>query len=389
MKKTIIICLGIMCVLGCQKIDQKQAEIKAVALLEKTVRKNDSLNYGQLLVHSGRFGIYWNKAIGHLGREHNKAILIQQPFHVASIGKTFTAVLIARLQEAGKLDYNDSIVKYLSDEQLKGLYEFEGQDYADQARIKQLLNHTSGIADYFEDKAKNHKAIKELILDDPERFWTPTDLIDFTRNYQKCVGRPGQEFHYSDTGYILLGLLIENVTGKPFHENLHDEIFNPLNMDDSYLLFYSKPKNPKAMPMANTIFNEVDVTHYKSLSIDWAGGGIVSTMEDLLKFQKAIHNETLIKMNTLNMIPYQHDFTKGIKYGNGLMRVNYGDMIFLLKGLPILIGNCGSIGTLMFYVPDLDMHIIANFGNSAFVEGGFQFLAKLLMMLKNVEKPAG
>ncbi|MCP3763334.1 serine hydrolase [Domibacillus sp. A3M-37] len=84
-----------------------------------------------------------------------------------------------------------------------------------------------------------------MIISEPNKKWTPPELVDFTRKRQQAVGVPGQVFHYSDTGYILLGLLIEKVTGKPFHENLHERIFQPLNMNDSYLLYYSEPSNPK------------------------------------------------------------------------------------------------------------------------------------------------
>jgi len=63
------------------------------------------------------------------------------------------------------------------------------------------------------------------VIEEPERFWKPDDMIDYTRHNQKPVSIPGKKFHYSDTGYNILGKIIEEITQKPFHENLHTEIF--------------------------------------------------------------------------------------------------------------------------------------------------------------------
>ncbi|WP_052728408.1 serine hydrolase domain-containing protein [Domibacillus tundrae] len=139
----------------------------------------------------------------------------------------------------------DPLLKYFTSSELEGLFVVEGKDYAKNVTVEQLLAHTPGIGDYFEDPVQSGAPMTKLIISEPNKKWTPPELVDFTRKRQQAVGVPGQVFHYSDTGYILLGLLIEKVTGKPFHENLHERIFQPLNMNDSYLLYYSEPSNPK------------------------------------------------------------------------------------------------------------------------------------------------
>jgi D-alanyl-D-alanine carboxypeptidase len=150
-------------------------------------------------------------------------------------------MIIAKLYERGKLNYDNPISKFLSGEMLKGLFEYRGTDYSRDVLIKHLLGHTSGIADYYEDKPIAGKSIKELVIEEPQRFWKPDDTIDYTRNHQRAVAALGEKFHYSDTGYNLLGKIIEKITDKTFHDNLHDEIFSPLGMDASYFLFYSEP----------------------------------------------------------------------------------------------------------------------------------------------------
>ena len=209
--------------------------------LEKIVLKRKDLKNALLLIHSDQLKIHWKFAVGTTGPKH-QPISADQPYHIASIGKTFTAILIARLYERGRINYDDPVSKYLSPEMLTGLFVYQGVDYSKTVLVKQLLNHTSGIADYYEDKPVAGKSMKELVIEAPERFWKPEDTIAYTRVNQRAFSLPGKRFHYSDTGYNLLGKIIEKVTDRPFHENLHTEIFDPLGMANSYFLFYSEPK---------------------------------------------------------------------------------------------------------------------------------------------------
>ena len=166
-----------------------------------------------------------------------------QPYHIASIGKVFTAALIYTLVEKGILSPRDGISSYFTPADLDRLFVFKNVDHAPKVTLEHLLGHTSGIADYFEGKTTSGKSFQDGIIANPDFHWTPQKLIDFTRENQSAVGSPGQVFNYSDTGYILLGLIIENVTGKSFAENLEDVFFRPLEMNDSYLMFYSEPVN--------------------------------------------------------------------------------------------------------------------------------------------------
>jgi D-alanyl-D-alanine carboxypeptidase len=204
-----------------------------------------------------------------------------QPYHVASIGKLFTATLVYRLAERGRLSLQDPIARYLPPADLDGLFVYAKNDYAGQVTIEQLLAHSSGVADYFEGSTSSGKSFLAEMLANPGTHWTPGALLAFTRQHQVAVGVPGQVFNYSDTGYILLGLIIEAVTGKSFGQNLVEEIFLPLEMGDSYLMFYTEPANTPKRDLEKIWFNDVEVSRFESLSCDWAGGGIVSTTADL------------------------------------------------------------------------------------------------------------
>ncbi|MGM0385079.1 MAG: serine hydrolase domain-containing protein, partial [Actinomycetota bacterium] len=173
----------------------------------------------------------------------------ETPFHGASIGKAATAVLVMQLVDDGVISLGSHATDLLPAGTLDGLYVVDGVDRASEVTVEQLLTHTSGVGDYFEGRTTAGPRVTELIIREPDRFWEPADLLEFTRTRQRPVGRPGERFSYSDTGYILLGLLLEHVTGRAFHDLLHERIFRPLGMADSYLMFRSEPDSG-ARPLA-------------------------------------------------------------------------------------------------------------------------------------------
>lgn len=308
-----------------------------------------------------------------------------RPFHTASIGKMFTAALVLMLADAGELSLGDPICRFFSPAELDGLFVYRGVDYARQVTVEHLLGHTSGAADYFEGKTRSGEPFTAGVLKNPRVRWTPQALIDFTRRNQAAVGAPGQVFNYSDTGYILLGLLIEKVTGRPFHENLHNTIFRPLDMRDSYLMFYSQPLNPAPKPLEKIWFNRVEISGFESLSCDWAGGGIVSTPDDLLKFNQALRAGRLARPETLGLMDAaRRRFRPGIHYGLGMMEIRFSEFFFLLRGLPRLKGHIGILATHLFYDPDHEAHIVMNFGDTGRMAASFQALIQIVSALKRI-----
>jgi len=234
-------------------------------IFEKTAKKYSSRVNIQGYVYSENFNIDY---------KFNEN---ENPYHIASIGKMFTAVLTFMLIEDKKISLDDKISKYLQFNLLDKLFVYKGIDYSDIVTIEHLLGHTSGCADYFEGKVIKGKKFLPLLLSEPNKIWTPEMTIEFTQNNQKSVGKPSKCFNYSDTGYNLLGKIIEVVTNKSFHENLHNRIIDPLKMNDTYMMFQSPPING-IKSIENIWVNNLEVSKYKCLSCDWAGGGIISTI---------------------------------------------------------------------------------------------------------------
>lgn len=368
---------------------------KALRIIDDLIRKNFSTakesTECQILIHSEKMGLqnlYSFKRLEAIEKSERGKIVAgdsETPFHIASVGKTFTAVLVMRLVEDKKFSLSDPIANYLERNILDGLFIYNGKNFQEDVTIEQLLGHTSGIADYFGDSAKNSQPIFHLILSEPDRFWTPQDLIAFTRDHQQAYSAPGGSYHYSDTGYILLGLLIEKVTGKSFDQNLAEKIFKPLAMRDSYLLFYSEPENIPAKALSPIWFHNREVTSYKSLSADWAGGGIVSTASDLLKFHKALNEGVLVSNESLSrMERFDNKFLMGIYYGLGMMQFRFEEFFPLLKGYPRMTGHMGVLSVQMFYDATNDLYLICNFGSDAHMQKSVQLIIQIVGTLKRI-----
>jgi D-alanyl-D-alanine carboxypeptidase len=309
------------------------------------------------------------------------------PYHLASVGKIYTAALIFILAERGLLKIDDLVADYLPQALMERLFIFRGEDYSNQVTIKDLLAHTSGAADNFEDPVIKGPRFLKRVISNPDEIWTPEMLLDFSRTNQRAVGPAGSKFHYSDIGYILLGKLIEAITGKPFHVNLHDEFFTPLEMNDSYLFFYSEPANQPRKPIRPIWVNKKEISSFKSLSCDWSGGGIISTTADQLRFQKAFWSGEIISKTSLAMMQaFENKFRPGIHYGLGMMELHFEEFFFLLKGLPRLKGHIGILATHSFFDPASDLHVIMNFGSTANMNKSFRILIESVSSFRKIIK---
>jgi len=347
--------------------------------LDNVVRRNDEVSGIILKLHSPGRSFSETFTSG-------TVISPDQPFHGASIGKTFTAAMIGRLADRGQLSYSDPVSAYLDESRLENLFVCQGTDYRYEVTIEQLLTHTSGIGDYFEDPVTSGLPFRETMLLEPDRIWTPDELADFTRDRQQAAARPGEKMHYSDTGYILLGLIIEKITGRSFHEQLHRSIFNPLEMDSSYMPFRSEPDNRNTLPPAPLLYRGNDLSRSNILSIDWAGGGIISTAEDLLTFYQTLLGGDLVSPSVLNrMTAFDRQYQKGIYYGEGMMQFRFGEFLFFLESMPHVFGGVGSNGSFMLYDETGDLYIIGSYGSLDFMAGSVRSLITVLNILERME----
>ena len=308
-----------------------------------------------------------------------------QRFHSASVGKLMTSTLIFMAIEKGLITLDAPVKSILEPGMLEGLFVVEGHDFQEEVTVKHLLGHVSGINDYFEGKTADGILFTEEIVKNPDFFWKPKDLLDFTRNGQRPVARPGEKFLYSDTGYILLGLIIEAVLGMPFHQALDTYIFKPSGMQDTDLCFYSEGFDPRKL--APLHLNDVDIHLFRSLSCDFSGGGLSTTSEDLLKFLDQLQNQRLIGQQSLDqMAAFDHRFLRGIHYGTGMMQIRFEEFFFLLKSLPRLQGHLGVTGVHAWYDPATKGTFVLNVGNTKDMAKSFKLLISILQLVQREYK---
>jgi len=156
-------------------------------------------------------------------------------------------------------------------------------------------------------------------------------------------------------------LIIESVTGISFGQNLHDRLFSPQGMDDSYLMMYTQARNQPAKSLGNTWLEGVEISRFASLSADWSGGGIISTTDDMLRFSRALHGGQILSQDSLiTMANFRHKFRDGFHYGLGMMELHFQEFFFLLGRLPRLRSHSGILATHLYYDPVHTAHIVMN-----------------------------
>lgn len=257
-------------------------------------------------------------------------------FNLASMNKMFTGMAIIQLMESGKIFLHDNVGKYIPD--------FPNKAIADSVTIHQLLTHTSGMGNFWEEHDKMAKG----------KFKTVANYLPLFVN-QKLAFTPGSDFQYSNSGYIVLGLIIEKVTGKSYFEYVKEYIYDPAkmlstdayeldevisNLATGYTMSLEKPGQWK-----NNIFSNV-------VKGTPAGGGY-STVDDLLNFANALQNNTLLSKEGTNL------YTSGkVKYRDGMY--GYGIMENTINGYRVLGhtgGHFGIANELMIF-PDLGYTVI-------------------------------
>lgn len=344
--------------------------------LARITARRGPLGAPQVAVRAPRLGIEYRSGGG-------------RRFHVASIGKLFTATLVMQLVESGGIGVETPVSRLLPDAELSGLFDTAGgTDAAGGATVEHLLTHTAGVADYFEGAVAHGPKLIDLVVDEPGTFWTPAALLAFSRERQRPVGRPGERFAYSDTGYILLGRILEEATARPFHELLHERVFAPLGMHGSSLLFHS-PTAPDAaaIDLAPLWIGRDELSHARSLSCDWAGGGIASTPDDLIAFSAALHHGRLLGSRSLAwMAEARNRFHVGIRYGGGMMQVRFDGLSPFLRGMPRPLGHIGVIATHLFHDPAHDAEIAMNFASTREMRRSFRTLIEIERLLQRLSR---
>jgi len=363
-----------------KSMEMQQRKIEQLFL--KQLQK-ENVHNAFLAVYSSSHQIDWNFAGGKF--QNGEAVSSANPFYTASIGKTFTATGIAVLVEQGKLKFEDRISDYLSDSVVKNLHVFEGKDYSGEITIAQLLQHTSGLPDYFEGETTDGTPnVMEQMFTDTEKFWQPLEAIDFVKEKMQPLFVPGTSYRYTDTEYILLGLIVENLSGMPLHDFFIRHFFEPLAMTHTYMNLRSEPLEETPI-MTELYVGGFEASKLTSLSADWAGGGLVSTAGDLVRFQHALFSGNIISEQTLMQMQNWVPETHGMEYGYGLRKIEFKKLFPTLPELT-LVGHSGSTASFMYYCPELDVYLAGTLNQTDEVKNSVELMVKVLSILNKLPK---
>lgn len=249
---------------------------------------------GAVLVAHGDDLVYAN-AFGMADLGSGRANTLDTPINLGSINKMFTAIAIAQLQAAGKLDWHDTVGRHLPD--------FPNKTIRDRVTIHQLLTHTSGVGSYWNEA---HDARKDEL--DSQQAFLDT-FID-----QPLLFEPGQGIEYSNGGPVILGLIIEALSGSDYYEYVREHIYQPAGMRNAD--HYRRDNLDAGFAAGYVMTDEGWRDNRQDLSVrgSAAGGGYASA-RDLHAFSRALMNERLLTRAQLDVLWEAHIQPGPIGYG--------------------------------------------------------------------------
>lgn len=274
------------------------------------------------------------KGYGLASREANRAATAFTIYRIGSITKQFTAAGIMREVEQGKLSLDDPVSKWLPDVPTHG----------QRITIRHLLSHTSGVHNYT-DKPDWAKRWGEEMTPRQIVAFVDKDTLDFA---------PGTKYSYSNTGYVLLGMILEKVTGQPYATYLQRQFFTPLGLTQtSYCP--DKPKDPRFADGYAATSGTVKPAEYLNITQPFAAGALCSTVRDLVKWHRALLDGRVVGARSYLLMTTADTLNNGskINYGFGLVPGQLGGKR--------TIGHSGGINgftTYGLYMPDENLNVI-------------------------------
>ena len=322
-----IIVLSLTSQFGCYS---QNLESKIDSVLQEKYQPNAP---GATFLISKNGEIVYKKAFGLSNLDLTLPMHTENVFEIASMTKQFTAISILMLVEKGKLQVDDEITKFIPD------YPTNGHKIT----IHHLLTHTSGIKDFTRVSGLNAIATQDL---------SPLELIEFFKN-EPIDFLPGEKMNYTNSGYIILGYIIEKVTGQPYANFVEEQIFKKLGMNSSRYGSHRSVIKNKAYGYHNKdgYVNRRQVSY----SFAYSAGGLMSTVNDMFTWQEAIKNNLLINKETTEKVfakyvlnngePVNYGYGWHIKEKNGIATREHGGHFFGFKSMGV-------------YLPSDDIYVI-------------------------------
>jgi CubicO group peptidase (beta-lactamase class C family) len=268
----VVLLLCAFCFLSCAPYSRKEMISHSVDPLFSEYSASTSPGASVAVIKDGK--VFYSKAYGMANLEARTPATTSTNYRLASVTKQFTAMAILMLIDRGKLTLDSRLTDVLP----------ESPAYLREVKIRHLLNHTSGIVDY-EDLIPESQTVQ--VLD--------KDVLSLLRSIDSVYFPPGAKFKYSNSGYSLLALVVESISGQPFAEFLKKNIFAPLGMN--HTLAYQQgistlDNRAYGYSRTDTGFVRTDQSVTSAVLGD---GGIYSSVDDLFKWDQALYTESLVR----------------------------------------------------------------------------------------------
>lgn len=313
------------------QIHTKRYEKKIDSIIQ-TEFGNENEPGGVFLITRNGKNLY-RKAFGKANLELNVDMTPENVFQIGSMTKQFTAVAILMLEQQGKLTVSDPISNYVKD-----------YPNGNKITIHHLLTHTSGIKDFTKMKSISSIAQKEM---------KPEEMVDFFKN-EPIDFAPGEKFDYNNSGYVILGYIIELVSGTSYEDFIKKNIFDTAGMSHSYYASDRKVILQRAYGYHKKEQGFVNKTVI-SFSVPFSSGSLMSTVDDMLKWQQALLQNTLLNSTETQKAFQKYKLNNGEEFTYG-----YGWHLKEINGTPDREhgGSVFGFKSMGVYIPSEDIYVI-------------------------------
>lgn len=319
-------------------------------------------------VESGDNSFSWSGSAGNL---NDKSL-----YFIASTTKLYITAVLLHLKSCGKIGLDEPLSDYVPFELISGIHNYHDIDYSDKITIKQLMSHTSGLPDYFEEKTDTGKTLHSELAMGHDRAWDINKLMDDVRGMKPKFKPGSSRAIYSDTNYQLLGQVIENVTHQKISEAFQKLIFNPLNLKNTYLYQDINDQSPM-----DIYFKKEKIHIPQAMASFGPDGGIVSTAQESMLFLKAFFNGKFFPEEYLSQIKVWNKIFFPLQYGMGLMRFKLPRIFSPFKSVPELLGHSGLSGAFSFYCPEKDMYLTGTVNQASYPDLSYKLMVKMINIL--------
>ncbi len=324
--------------------------------LLEAMTENDTLPGASVRVIAPSLGLDWGAGVGYADDEQTIPFTSAHPIRISSVTKPFVAATIFRLFEQGRVDLDAPMSNYL-DGELKEIVG-DGPYDPEAITVRQLVNHTSGLMDVFNTKSFEAYYIS-VIEGGVTKSFTLEEQVQIAVNGGEPTGAPGARQAYTDTGYILLGAIVEELTQQDMGAAVRQlSGYGALNLQNTWWEVYETPP-ADALPRAKQYFGAFEGDGFGEQPFDlFGGGGMISSADDLSRYFWALfHGEVFQSPSTFDLMNFE--VGAEVERADDKLLMRHGLQVFDING-DILIGHTGWWGVRVYYSPADDVLVAVN-----------------------------